>query len=118
MNQHHQPLIGITGGLIRKKSGSMVCQVGQAYITSIQKAGGIPTMIPVGVAIQSLDSLLSHLDGVLFTGGSDIEPQRFNARTHPRVYGVSPARDTLELTLIDKVPVSYTHLTLPTTPYV
>ena len=103
MNQHHQPLIGITGSLIRKKTGSLVCQVGQTYVTSIQKAGGIPMMIPVGMAIQSLDTLLSHLDGVLFTGGADIDPQRFTDRTHPRVYGVSPARDTLELALIGKV---------------
>ena len=103
MNQHHQPLIGITGSLIRKKTGSLVCQVGQAYVTSIQKAGGIPMMIPVGIDIQSLDSLLPRLDGILFTGGPDIDPQRFNARTHPKVYGVSPARDTLEFALIQKV---------------
>jgi len=103
MNQHHQPLIGITGGLIRKNSGSLVCQVGQAYITSIQKAGGIPMMIPVGVAIQSLDSLLSRLDGVMFTGGSDINPQRFTAQMHPRVYGVSTERDALEFALIEKI---------------
>ncbi|MEA3326872.1 MAG: gamma-glutamyl-gamma-aminobutyrate hydrolase family protein [Chloroflexota bacterium] len=103
MNQHYQPLIGITGSLIRKRSGSLVCQVGQAYITSIQKAGGIPMMIPVGMDIKSLDSLLSRLDGVLFTGGPDIDPHRFTAQTHPKVYGVSPARDALELALTGKV---------------
>jgi len=103
MNPHNQPLIGITSSLIHKRSGSLVCQVGQAYITSVQKAGGIPTMIPVGMDILSLDSLLSRLDGVLFTGGADIDPQRFNAQTHPKVYGVSPERDALEFSLIEKV---------------
>jgi len=103
MNPHNQPLIGITSSLIHKRSGSLVCQVGQAYITSVQKAGGIPMMIPVGMDILSLDSLLSRLDGVLFTGGADIDPQRFNAQTHPKVYGVSPERDALEFSLIEKV---------------
>jgi len=102
MTQHQRPMIGITSSLIRKRSGSLVCQVGQAYINSIQKAGGIPLMIPVGKDTPSLDSLLSRLDGVLFTGGADIDPLRFNAQTHPRVYGVSQARDTLEFTLIEK----------------
>ena len=60
-------------------------------------------MIPVGMDILSLDSLLSRLDGVLFTGGADIDPQRFNAQTHPKVYGVSPERDALEFSLIEKV---------------
>lgn len=102
MNQNRQPLIGITGGLIRKRSGAPVCQVGQAYIHSIQRACGIPMMIPVGMDVHSIDSLLPRLDGVLFTGGADIDPQRFNAQMHPRVYGVSQARDTLEFTLIEK----------------
>jgi len=96
MNPHNQPLIGITSSLIHKRSGSLICQVGQAYITSVQKAGGIPMMIPVGMDILSLDSLLSRLDGILITGGADIDPQRFNAQTHPKVYGVSPERDALE----------------------
>ena len=103
MTNNRKPLIGITSRLIRKRNGSLVCQVGQAYVNSIQKAGGIPLVIPVGMETSALNSLLSRLDGVMFTGGADIEPKRFNAQSHPRVYGVSRARDTLEFSLIDKV---------------
>ena len=60
-------------------------------------------MIPVGMDIQSLDSLIARLDGLLFTGGADIDPHRFTAQNHPKVYGISPARDALELALIGKV---------------
>ena len=96
-----QPLIGLTGGLVRNKSGAMVCQVGQAYITAIQKAGGIPVMIPVGLNTHSLNTLLDRVDGLLFTGGGDIDPQRFDGESHPRVYGISPERDALEFFLIE-----------------
>ena len=95
------PLIGLTGGLGRNISGSKVNQVGQAYVTSIQKAGGLPVMIPIGVDADSLKALAQRLDGLLLTGGGDLDPARFNGQPHPKVYGVSPARDALELQLIE-----------------
>lgn len=102
MSHSPQPLIGITGGLTRNKSGALVCEVGQAYITAIQKAGAVPMMIPVGLNKNSLTALLDRVDGLLFTGGGDIDPQRFNGEPHPKVYGISPERDALEFVLIEK----------------
>lgn len=103
MQTSQQPLIGITGGLTTNKAGSKVCQVGQAYILAVQKAGGVPVMIPVGSDASSLDALLLKVDGLLFTGGGDIDPQRFNGKPHPRVYGISPERDEMEFSLLAKV---------------
>jgi len=102
MSSSQQPLIGITGGLESNPSGSLVCQVGQAYITAIQTAGGIPMMIPVGITNAALNALLSKVDGVLFTGGGDIDPQRFNGVPHPKIYGISPQRDEMEFNLLEK----------------
>lgn len=98
-----QPLIGLTGGLGRNQSGSTVCQVGQAYVTAIQKAGGIPFLIPTGINTDSLQALIRRLDGLLLTGGGDLDPVRFNGRPHPKVYGISPERDILELQLIEEI---------------
>lgn len=97
-----KPLIGITGSLIRNRAGSPVCQVGQAYIKAIQNAGGVPIMIPVGMDENALNALLPKLDGVLLSGGGDIDPQRFNGRPHPKVSGISLERDALEFLLLDK----------------
>jgi len=96
------PLIGITSSLVRNRAGSMVCQVGQAYTGAVQSAGGIPMLIPVGLDDAQLSALVKRLDGVLFTGGADIDPQRFNGAPHPGVYGISPERDTLEFSMLDK----------------
>lgn len=95
-----QPLIGITSGLIHNRSGAPVCQVGQAYVFAIQKAGGIPVIVPLGLAKSDIDTLWQRLDGILFSGGGDIAPSLFHGTPHPRVYGVSPERDDLELSLI------------------
>jgi putative glutamine amidotransferase len=101
MPYHSQPIIGVTGGLIQNKAGSTVCQVGQAYITAITRAGGLPLLIPVGIDEQNVRSLIDAIDGILFTGGGDIDLIHFNGEPHPKVYGVSPERDQLEFTLID-----------------
>jgi putative glutamine amidotransferase len=100
MSKRPQPLIGLTGGLARNTYGSTICQVGQAYVHAIQRAGGIPVLIPTGIDADSPQALAQKLDGLLLTGGGDIDPTRFNGQTHPKVYGVSPERDALELGLI------------------
>jgi putative glutamine amidotransferase len=106
MSPPSQPLIGITSGLTRNKAGSPVCQVGQAYVTAVQRAGGIPVMIPIGIDQDRLDALLPRLDGLLFTGGGDIDPQRFNDQPHKEVYDISPERDQLEFALVEKATVA------------
>ena len=100
MATQSQPLIGITGGLIQNSSGVPVCQLGQAYVTAVQRAGGIPLVIPVGIDESALVSLLSRLDGVLLSGGGDIDPTLFNGAPHPKVYGISPERDAMEIALV------------------
>lgn len=95
-----QPLIGITGSLIDSSAGVPVCQLGQAYVTAVQRAGGIPMVIPIGVEETALASLLSRLDGVLLSGGGDIDPLLFNGTPHPKVYGISPERDAMEIMFV------------------
>lgn len=102
MPQSYHPQIGITSGLATNKAGSTICQVGQAYIQAVQKAGGIPIVIPVGSTTASIDNLLSRVDGLVFSGGGDIDPLRFRERTHSRVYGISTERDEMEFTLLAK----------------
>jgi putative glutamine amidotransferase len=100
MSTQSQPLIGITSGLMQNSSGVLVCQLGQAYVTAVQRAGGIPMVIPVGIDESALASLLSRLDGVLLSGGGDIDPLLFNGAPHPKVYGISPERDAMEINLV------------------
>lgn len=69
-----------------------------AYIDAVVDAGGIPIVIPPQLA--NVSSLLDLLDGLLLSGGGDIEPWRFGAdHVHPTTYGLDPERDAFELEL-------------------
>jgi putative glutamine amidotransferase len=79
-------------------------------MTAVQQAGGVPVLLPPQLDVESLETLWSRLDGLVLTGGGDLDPARFGEARHPAVYEVSAARDELELTLSrravdDDVPV-------------
>lgn len=94
------PLIGVTSSTYKHKSGSIRCFTNQSYVHAIQRAGGIPLLIPVGLKPAGLHSLLQRLNGVLFTGGGDIDPQFFGGQDHPKIASVNVERDRLELELL------------------
>jgi len=59
-------------------------------------------MLPVGMNETSITDILPKLDGILLSGGGDIDPTRFNGESHTRVYGISPERDNMEFFLITR----------------
>jgi putative glutamine amidotransferase len=93
------PLIGITTS--RKPIGQDGAQVylNDAYSRAVLQAGGLPVLIPVGLPKERITELLARLDGVLLSGGGDIDPALFGGEAHPKVYEVDAARDELEITL-------------------
>ena len=71
-----------------------------SYIRAIQAGGGIPILIPHGLDEADLQAVFARIDGVVLPGGGDIHPSVYGGDVdHPRVMGVSPSRDTLELWL-------------------
>jgi putative glutamine amidotransferase len=95
------PFIGVTSNLIPGMDGKMrTVSLGEAYIQAVIQAGGIPVIVPVGIPKQALGDLFAGLDGLLFTGGGDIHPERFHGQAHPRVYGIDEHRDELEISLV------------------
>lgn len=94
------PLIGITTG--RSTSASGITQIGitENYIRAVQRAGGLPVLIPVSLDRDQLQELFPLLDGILLTGGADIDPKRFKGAAHPRVYEIDPERDEMEIWLV------------------
>ena len=73
-----------------------------AYFRAVQEAGGIPILIPPHLDSRALDALWSRLDGVLLTGGGDVDPARFGEERHPTVDLVSDARDRLEIEITER----------------
>jgi putative glutamine amidotransferase len=96
------PLIGITANFMPAKDGRPGSNcVGEAYIHAVLHAGGIPFIIPTAVAAQDLTGLFQRLDGLLLTGGGDINPACFDGAPHPRVYDIDDRRDEQEIRLVE-----------------
>jgi putative glutamine amidotransferase len=94
------PLIGITGCREQNRHGQPVTLLAEAYARAVTGAGGIPLLILPGIGQQLLRSILSSLGGLLFSGGGDIEPQRYQSTYRGRLVDVDPERDALELDLV------------------
>ena len=94
------PVIGITTTHIKQQSPLPISGVSEAYIRSVRSAGGIPLLIPSGIATADLEILRGHLDGILFTGGGDVNPVLYNGTPHERVYGIISDRDETEVSLV------------------
>src|SRR4051794_40824450 len=81
--------------------GRRVEEVTRAYVSSVLKAGGLPVIVPI-LEPGHADAMLDGLDGLLLSGGGDVDPIRYGAVAVPEVDGVDPARDAWELALVDR----------------
>jgi putative glutamine amidotransferase len=68
------------------------------YAEQVAAAGGIPVLLP---PLPGVAAATDRLDGLLLTGGGDIDPGRYGAQPHPRTGRVSAPRDAAELDLLD-----------------
>ena len=95
------PLIGITTSVTVDKIPERA-YVNGTYIRAVQEAGGIPVLLTPHFTPEVQAALWQRLDGLILTGGGDIEPERFGESRHPTVEDVSPARDDLEIGLTQR----------------
>ena len=69
-----------------------------AYVEAIERAGGRPLLVPPSE--DGIDETLDALDGLLFSGGSDLDPGTYGQEAHDETSGVRSERDRAELALL------------------
>jgi len=69
------------------------------YVRSVELAGAVPVVLPP-VRPQDVPLLLDRLDGVLLSGGADVDPPLYGAAPHPKLGRVNRRRDHFELALV------------------
>ncbi len=89
-----RPVIGITGNYNQE-----TCTLAEGYYQSVLKAGGIPFIIPPFYETDRLGELLDRLDGIIFSGGGDINPLLLGEEPIKELHSITPERDLQELLL-------------------
>lgn len=89
------PLIGLS--VSRTDNGSALSAY---YINAVVKAGGAPVLIPAITDVAALRHIAANLDGLIVTGGKDVNPLWYNESPILPLGEVDPLRDEYELKLI------------------
>jgi len=91
-----KPIIGLASRTTSDGSGH---NVGVAYIRSVEKAGGIPILLPLLEDVGDVPRMLDLIDGLLLIGGPDVDPYEFGEEPHPKLGTIDVAGDRMELAL-------------------
>jgi putative glutamine amidotransferase len=94
-----QPLIGITTHASDAEHRDALDRLSRQIVHAVEAAGGLPVLLPPNLGEAALRGLFERIDGLLLSGGGDIDPARYGASHTPAVGGVDAARDRAELLL-------------------
>ena len=72
----------------------------QAYVDCVTTAGGIPVLLPAAAAVGAAEAVLAGLDGLILTGGPDLDPAVYDADPHPDTDRPRKDRDAWEAALL------------------
>ena len=69
------------------------------YVRAVERAGARALLVPPST--DGVEETLDALDGLLFSGGADLDPASYGADAHPETNGIRPERDRGELALLE-----------------
>jgi putative glutamine amidotransferase len=96
-----RPLVGITTYVTPARFGAWdeeTALVPASYVHAVERAGGRPLLVPPSE--QGVEETLDAVDGLIFSGGSDLDPELYGQDPHPETHGVVEERDRAELALL------------------
>ena len=97
-----RPVVGITTYVEDASWGHWNLEaalIPYAYVAAVERAGARPLLVPP--TAEGVEETLDALDGLILSGGNDLDPQSYGAEAHPETTGTRPARDRGELALLD-----------------
>lgn len=94
-----RPLIGVNTTFERNAEGEITA-IKPKYWRAVERAGGIPVLIPQLGDVEALRLALGRLDGFVMIGGYDLKGERWGERTLPQVTPIEPERETTDFALL------------------
>jgi putative glutamine amidotransferase len=102
VTDRHKPVVGITAYAEPSVRWGVwdvpAAVIPLAYVRQVEAAGGRPLLVPPSE--EAIEETLDALDGILFSGGSDIDPAEYGHEAHPETNTVRSDRDRGELALL------------------
>ena len=90
--QQRKPIIGVSSSFSGKPDAEQVT-INQNYLEAVRHAGGIPLILPVDASEEELSLLISRCDGMVLTGGADIDPRLYGEEILNDSVSLAPVRD-------------------------
>jgi len=90
-----QVVIGITCG---QKENEARFHLNRAYVQAVEAAGGLPIILPGCTSQEEMAGLLYLIQGLILSGGGDVDPVHFGEEPLPGLGEIDPTRDIFELT--------------------
>jgi len=94
-------LIGITSSRTQSEYGYPQFSLPETYVRAVLQAGANPVVIPSDLPSDVLVDLVNQIDGLLLSGGGDIEPRHYQTEAHPSLSYIDPDRDRVEFYLLE-----------------
>jgi putative glutamine amidotransferase len=97
-----KPIIGITSRqpVIKTSGGDLHAHVvNKVYTDAVVRSGGTPITLPPVTPEDALH-IADRIDGLLLSGGGDIDPSFYGGKLHDDMYAIDPARDEFEFALV------------------
>jgi putative glutamine amidotransferase len=87
------------GGVVRTWDGAERTGLNSAYLRSVSAAGGVPLVLSPLIGASNAARALDGVDGLVLTGGEDVDPAWYNSDRSPLLDPPSRERDLFELAL-------------------
>ena len=97
-----RPVVGITTYVTHAKWSYWeldAALVPADYVRAVERAGGRPVLIPPSG--DGVEETLDAVDGLIFSGGADLDPTLYGQEAHPQTFGIHEERDRSELALLE-----------------
>lgn len=95
-----KPIIGISPGNQAADQRQPVYQLPAAYPRAIQRAGGIPLLLPHTHDPALRDAYMETIDGLLIPGGDDLDPALYGQTPHPQTRRLDAVRQAFDLAML------------------
>ncbi|MCM1989968.1 gamma-glutamyl-gamma-aminobutyrate hydrolase family protein [Oceanirhabdus seepicola] len=99
-----KPIIGVVGNILTMENGIMIglerAYVNNDYVRAVEKAGGVPVVLPVIDDDEAIISQVKACDGIIISGGQDVHPMSYNEEPHEKLGYVNSKIDEYQIKLV------------------